>query len=115
LRRCEPRCRTRLTSGDLAAAGADPGDRTGIVTLTLRHGRWRLVFTEPARAVRTGTYAGTASRTVWQSGGPSGRDEAYVSIAVDRSGGLRFHVARAAGLASSQALYASHRWRRIGP
>jgi len=106
--------RVRLTAADLAAAGADPGDRTGVVTLTLRGGHWRLVFTEPARAVRDGTYAGTAPRTVWQSAGPAGRDEAYVSVAVDRGGGLRFHVARAGNLASAQALLASHRWRRIG-
>jgi hypothetical protein len=107
--------RTRVTKADLVAALADPGDRTGVVTLTLRGGRWQLVFTEPARATRAGTYAGTAARTVWQSAGPAGRDEAYVSIAVDRGGGLRFHVARAANLPSAQAVYASHRWRRIGP
>ena len=40
-----------------------PADRTGTATLTLRRGRWRLVFTEPGRSVRTGTYAGTALRT----------------------------------------------------
>ena len=106
--------RISLTTADLAAAGADPDDRTGVVTLTLRGGRWRLVFTEPARAVREGTYAGTVPRTVWQSAGPAGRDEAYVSVAVDAAGGLRFHVARAGGQASAQALYASHIWRRIG-
>ena len=63
--------------------------------------------------MRTGTYAGTPLRTTWATGRRRG-DESYVSIAVGPSGALRFHVAAAANLASMQALYAAHAWRRIG-
>jgi hypothetical protein len=106
--------RVRVTDADLRAAGANrAGDRTGTATLTLRDGRWRLVFTEPGRSVRTGTYAGTALRTAWATDG-STRDEAYVSIAVRDDGALAFHVGSAGNLATTQAIYASHTWRRIG-
>jgi TRAP-type C4-dicarboxylate transport system substrate-binding protein len=106
--------RVRVTDDDLRAVGANrAGDRTGTATLTLRGGRWRLVFTEPGRSVRTGTYAGTALRTAWATDG-STRDEAYVSIAVRDDGALAFHVGSARNLATTQAIYASHIWRRIG-
>jgi TRAP-type C4-dicarboxylate transport system substrate-binding protein len=106
--------RVRVTGADLRAVGANrAGDRTGTATLTLRGGRWRLVFTEPGRSVRTGTYAGTALRTAWATDG-STRDEAYLSIAVRGDGALAFHVGSAANLATTQAIYASHPWRRIG-
>jgi hypothetical protein len=107
--------RTRITRADLRAAGADSsGDRAGIATLTLRSGRWRLALTEPGMRVEQGTYAGMAMRTAWQSEGPAGRDEAYVSIVVGPGGALRFHVARADDLPHARALYASHPWKRIG-
>ena len=106
--------RVRITGADLRAVGANrAADRTGTATLTLRGGRWRLVFTEPGRSVRTGTYAGTALRTAWATDGRT-RDEAYVSIAVQGDGALAFHVGSAANLATTQAIYASHPWRRIG-
>jgi TRAP-type transport system periplasmic protein len=105
--------RVQITDADLRAAGANrAGDRTGTATLTLRGGRWRLVFTEPGRSVRTGTYAGTALRTAWATDG-STRDEAYVSVVVREDGALAFRVASADNLASTQAIYASHVWRRI--
>ena len=106
--------RVRITDADLRAVGANrAADRTGTATLTLRGGRWRLVFTEPGRSVRTGTYAGTALRTAWATDGRT-RDEAYVSIAVRGDGALAFHVGSAGNLATTQAIYASHPWRRIG-
>ena len=106
--------RVRITDADLRAVGANrAADRTGTATLTLRGGRWRLVFTEPGRSVRTGTYAGTALRTAWATDGRT-RDEAYLSIAVQGDGALAFHVGSAANLATTQAIYASHPWRRIG-
>jgi TRAP-type C4-dicarboxylate transport system substrate-binding protein len=106
--------RVQITDADLRAVGANrAGDRTGTATLTLRDGRWRLVFTEPGRSVGTGTYAGTALRTAWATDG-STRDEAYVSIAVRDDGALAFHVGSANNLATTQAIYASHAWRRIG-
>jgi hypothetical protein len=106
--------RVRVTDADLRAVGANrAGDRTGTATLTLRGGRWRLVFSEPGRSVRTGTYAGTALRTAWATDG-STRDQAYVSIAVRDDGALAFHVGSAANLATTQAIYASHTWQRIG-
>lgn len=106
--------RVQITGADLRRAGAnDAGDRTGTATLTLSAGRWRLVFTEPGRDVRSGSYAGTPLRTAWATLGHGGA-EAYVSIVVGRDGALRFHVTGARNLASDQATYASHRWRRIG-
>jgi TRAP-type C4-dicarboxylate transport system substrate-binding protein len=106
--------RVQVTDADLRAVGANrAGDRTGTATLTLSGGRWRLVFTEPGRSVRTGTYAGTALRTAWATDG-STRDEAYLSIAVRDDGALAFHVGSASNLATTQAIYASHTWRRIG-
>jgi TRAP-type C4-dicarboxylate transport system substrate-binding protein len=106
--------RVQLTDADLRAAGANQaGDRPGTATLTLRGGHWRLVLTEPGRDVRSGTYAGAALRTAWATAG-HGRDETYFSIVVGRDRALRFRVAWAQNLASTQATYASHAWRRIG-
>jgi TRAP-type C4-dicarboxylate transport system substrate-binding protein len=107
--------RVRVTNRDLRAAGANrASDRAGTATLTLRDGRWRLVFTEPGHSVSTGTYAGTALRTAWATDGRT-RDEAYLSIVVRRDGALAFRVGSADDLASTQAIYASHPWQRIGP
>jgi hypothetical protein len=99
--------RLRVTASDLRRAGADSTDQPGTVTLTLRHGRWRIVVTEPGRYTEEGTYAGTALRTAWD-------ENSFVSIVVDRGGGLTFHVARAQELPGARARYTSHRWRRIG-
>jgi TRAP-type C4-dicarboxylate transport system substrate-binding protein len=108
--------RAQITRADLRVAAANRGDdRTGIATLTLRDGHWRLALTEPGERVEEGTYAGTPLRTAWASEGPAGRDEAYVSIVAARGGALRFHAARADDLPHTRALYASHPWQRIGP
>ena len=61
----------------------------------------------------TGTYAGTALRTAWAADGRT-RDEAYLSIVVRRDGALAFRVGSADDLASTEAIYGSHPWRRIG-
>ena len=108
--------RVQITAADLRAAGADAtGDRTGIATLTLRGGRWRLRWSEPPGSGSTGTYAGTPLRTAWTLGRGAHRDEAYVSIAAGPGGALVFSVDRAADRPHVQALLASHAWRRIGP
>jgi hypothetical protein len=106
--------RARITDSDLRKAGAHrAGNRAGTATLTLRGGRWRLLFSEPGRAVQTGTYAGTPLRTTWAYDG-SVRNESYVSVVVGRDGGLRFHVVRALDLPFAHATYASHVFERIG-
>lgn len=106
--------RARVTADDLRAVGdAGSGDQPGTVTLTLRGGRWRLEITEPGEYVETGTYAGTPLRTAWLNDRNGIRDEAFFSVVPDANG-LRFHVARAEDLALYEALYASHRLRRIG-
>jgi TRAP-type C4-dicarboxylate transport system substrate-binding protein len=98
--------RLRITAGDLRRAGAESTDQPGTATLTLRHGRWRTVITEPGRYTEEGTYAGTPLRTAWD-------ESSFVSIVVDRGGGLTFHVVRTDELPGARATYASHRWRRI--
>ena len=106
--------RTRITDADLRKAGAHhAGNRAGTATLTLRGGRWRLLFSEPGRTVETGTYAGTPLRTTWAYD-RTRRDESYVSVVVGRDGGLRFHVVRALDLPFARATYASHVFERIG-
>jgi TRAP-type C4-dicarboxylate transport system substrate-binding protein len=106
--------RARITDGDLRSAGAHrAGNRSGTATLTLRGGRWRLLFSEPGRTLQSGTYAGTAPRTTWSYDG-SRRNESYVSVVVSRDGGLRFHVVRALDLPFARATYASHAFERIG-
>jgi TRAP-type C4-dicarboxylate transport system substrate-binding protein len=99
--------RLRIMASDLRRTGADSTDQPGTVTLTLRHGHWRIVITEPGRYTEEGTYAGTPLRTAWD-------ENSFVSIVVDRGGGLTFHVARADQLPGARARYASHRWQRIG-
>jgi hypothetical protein len=107
--------RVRITESDLRRAGARrEGNRAGTATLTLRGGRWRLLFSEPGRTLQSGTYAGTPLRTTWAYDG-SRRDESYVSVVVGRDGGLRFHVVRALDLPFARATYASHVFERIGP
>jgi TRAP-type C4-dicarboxylate transport system substrate-binding protein len=98
--------RVRVTASDLRRARAASTDQPGTVTLTLRNGRWGIVITEPGRYTEEGTYAGTPLRTAWDQ-------NSFVSIVVDRGGGLSFHVARAEELPGARARYASHRWRRI--
>ena len=98
--------RLRVTASDLRRTEAESTDQPGTITLTLRHGRWRIVITEPGRYTEEGTYAGTPLRTAWD-------ENSFVSIVVDRGGGLTFHVARAGELPGARARYASHRWRRI--
>jgi TRAP-type C4-dicarboxylate transport system substrate-binding protein len=105
--------RARITERDLRAAEArGAGVRAGLATLTLRGGRWRLVFTEPGRTVQTGTYAGTPLRTTWAYDGDT-RNESFFSVVVGRGGDLRFHVVTAFDLSSAQATYASHVFERI--
>ena len=90
---CARPCRTASTGfgspRPICAVGANrAADRTGTATLTLRGGRWRLVFTEPGRSVRTGTNAGTALRTAWATTTGAHATQAYVSIpAVQGDGG----------------------------
>jgi TRAP-type C4-dicarboxylate transport system substrate-binding protein len=106
--------RARITDGDLRRADAHrAGNRAGTVTLTLRDGRWRLLFSEPGRTLQSGTYAGTALRTTWAYDGRR-RNESYVSVVVGPDGGLRFHVVRALDLPFARATYASHDFERIG-
>jgi hypothetical protein len=106
--------RARITESDLRTAGAHrAGNRAGTATLTLRGGRWRLLFSEPGRTLEHGTYAGTPLRTTWAYDG-SRRDESYVSVVVGRDGGLRFHVVSALDLPFARATYASHAFERIG-
>ena len=106
--------RARITDADLRRAGAHrAGNRSGTATLTLRRGRWRLLLSEPGRALQSGTYAGTPLRTTWAYDG-SRRNESYVSVVVGREGGLRFHVVRALDLPFASAIYASHVFERIG-
>jgi TRAP-type C4-dicarboxylate transport system substrate-binding protein len=107
--------RVQITSDDLRAAGAkEIGDRTGVATLTLRDGLWRLRWTEPPGPGTGGTYAGTPLRTAWMFGTGRSRDEAYMSIVTGPGGGLRFSVGHASDLPHLEALFASHPWRRIG-
>jgi len=107
--------RVQITREDLRAAGAkEIGDRTGIATLTLRRGRWRLRWTEPPGPGIDGTYAGAPPRTAWTFGTGRNREEAYMSIVTGPDGALRFSVGRALDLPRLQALFASHPWRRIG-
>jgi TRAP-type C4-dicarboxylate transport system substrate-binding protein len=106
--------RARITDGDLRRAGAHRADnRAGTATLTLRGGRWSLVFSEPGRTFQSGTYAGTSLRTTWAYDGGR-RNESYVSVVIGRDGGLRFHVVRALDLPFARATYASHVFERIG-
>jgi TRAP-type C4-dicarboxylate transport system substrate-binding protein len=106
--------RARITESDLRRADAHrAGNRAATVTLTLRGGRWRLLFREPGRTLQSGTYAGTPLRTTWAYDG-SRRNESYVSVVVGRDGGLRFHVVRALDLPFARATYASHAFERIG-
>ncbi|TML05995.1 MAG: hypothetical protein E6G41_08810 [Actinobacteria bacterium] len=108
--------RVQITPDDLRAADAKGiVDRSGIATLTLRRGHWRLRWSEPPGPGTAGTYAGTPARTAWTLGSGPGRDEAYVSIAAGPDGALRFSVIRAADRPHLQALLASHPWKRIGP
>jgi TRAP-type C4-dicarboxylate transport system substrate-binding protein len=108
--------RVQITPDDLRAAGAKGiGDRTGIATLTLRRGRWRLRWSEPPGSGAAGGYAGASPRTAWTLGSGADREEAYLSVAAGRNGALRFSVGRAADLPRLQALLGSHSWRRIGP
>jgi len=105
--------RARISERDLRAAQArGAGSRAGLATLTLRDGRWRLVFREPGRTVQTGTYAGTPLRTTWAYDGDT-RNESFFSVVVGRGGDLRFHVVTAFDLSSAQATYASHVFERI--
>lgn len=107
--------RARITDSDLRTADAHrAGNRAGTATLTLRGGRWRLLFSEPGRTLQSGTYAGTPLRTTWAHDG-SRRNESYVSVVVGRDGGLRFHVVRALDVPFARATYASHAFERIGP
>jgi hypothetical protein len=106
--------RARITESDLRRTGAHrAGNRAGTATLTLRGGRWQLLFSEPGRTLERGTYAGTLLRTTWAYDG-SGRDESYVSVVVDPDGGLRFHVVSALDLPFARATFASHIFQRIG-
>ena len=98
--------RLRVTPTDLRRLG-DHADQPGTVTLILRNGHYRILITEPGHYTEQGTYAGTPLRTAWD-------ENWFMSIVVDRGGGLTFHVARADDLHFAQATYASHRWRRIG-
>jgi TRAP-type C4-dicarboxylate transport system substrate-binding protein len=107
--------RVQISRDDLRAADAKGiADRTGIATLTLRRGRWRLRWSEPPGPGTAGTYAGTPARTVWRLGSGPGGEEAYVSIAAGPGRALRFSVIRAADRPHLQALLASHPWKRIG-
>jgi TRAP-type transport system periplasmic protein len=107
--------RARITEGDLRRAGAHrAGNRAGTATLTMRGGRWRLLFSEPGRTLERGTYAGTPLRTTWAYSGGR-RDESYVSVVVGRDGDLRFHVVSALDLPFARATYGSHVFERIGP
>jgi hypothetical protein len=64
-----------VTADDLRAAGvartANSQD-TGVLTLTIRDGTWRMTQQEPGYAVETGVYRGRPSRMIWNNTGPPG-------------------------------------------
>jgi hypothetical protein len=108
--------RLQVTAADIREADAEGlgGVQAGVETLTLRDGHWRLAFTEPTAGIEYGTYAGTPLRTAWFTDRGGQLEEEFFSIVQSRDG-LLFHVVTSwADDRVEQALYASHRWLRIG-
>jgi TRAP-type C4-dicarboxylate transport system substrate-binding protein len=109
--------RLQVTAADIREAGAQGlgGVQAGVETLTLRDGHWRLAFTEPSgEAAEYGTYAGTPLRTAWFTDRAGQDEEEFFSIVASRDG-LLFHVVDSwADDRVEGAIYASHRWLRIG-
>ena len=109
--------RLQVSAANIREAGADGlgGVQAGVETLTLRDGHWRLAFTEPSgEATEYGTYAGTPLRTAWFTDRAGQDEEEFFSIVVSPDG-LLFHVVASwADDRVEGAIYASHRWLRIG-
>jgi TRAP-type C4-dicarboxylate transport system substrate-binding protein len=108
--------RIQVTAADIRAAGAQGlgGVGPAVETLTLRHGHWRLDFTEPTLDAEYGTYAGTPLRTAWWTDRAGQIEESFFSVVVNRAG-LRFYIVQSwDDYRVEDALYASHVWQRIG-
>lgn len=108
--------RIQVTAADVRAAGAQGlgGVWPAVETLTLRHGHWRLDFTEPGDYAQYGTYAGTPLRTAWWTDRAGQLEESFFSVVVSGDG-LRFYIVQSwDDYRVERALYASHLWQRIG-
>jgi hypothetical protein len=106
--------RTRITRQDLVTWQVPEQywlTGFGTLTLTLRHGRFKLTLREPNYFEETGPYGGTLART--EFGSDNLNFDHHKLVTVLENGELRFYPVRVRDLVFA-AWFGAHPWRKIG-
>jgi hypothetical protein len=114
--------RVRVTEQELATIDLTRGgarDGFGVLTLTVRRGRWTLSRREPGSEVEYGTYSGTLDRMAWTNTGPPDSQTLGRRLVMRVSVGddwLRFRL-RGRSRERDPLInlwFEAHPWRKIG-